>query len=76
MRRSVAVDEEAARQDEITLVLQVNGKVRDRLVVPADVSEEEARRLALENPNVKRFLNEKPPRQVVYVKGRLVNVVV
>ncbi len=70
-----ALDEDAARQDEITLVLQVNGKVRDRLVVPVDVSEEEARRLALENPNVKRFLNEKPPRQVIYVKGRLVNVV-
>jgi len=74
-QRWPAVDEEAARQDEITLVLQVNGKVRDRLVVPADVSEEEARRLALENPNVQRFLDNKPPRQVVYVKGRLVNVV-
>jgi len=70
------IDAEAARQDEITLVLQVNGKVRDRLVAPANVSEEEARRLALENPNVQRFLEGRDPRQVVYVKDRLVNVVV
>ncbi len=69
------VDEEAAKQEEITLVLQVNGKVRDRVTMPADVSEEEAKRTALENAAVQRFLEGKSPRQVIYIKGRLVNVV-
>jgi leucyl-tRNA synthetase len=69
------VDEEAAKQEEVTLVLQVNGKVRDRLTVPADISEEEAKRIALENGGVQRFLDGKTPRQVIYIKGKLVNVV-
>ena len=68
-------DAEAAREEEITLVLQVNGKVRDRLVVPADIQEEDAKRLALENPAVQKFLEGRAARQVIYVPGRLVNVV-
>jgi leucyl-tRNA synthetase len=70
------VDEEAARQEEITLILQVNGKVRDRATVPADISEADARAMALANANIQRFLEGKTPRQVIYVKGRLVNIVV
>jgi leucyl-tRNA synthetase len=70
------VDDEAAREDEVTLVLQVNGKVRDRLVVPAGIDEEEARQAALANPSVQRFLEGREPRQVIVVKGRLVNVVI
>lgn len=70
------VDEEAAKDDEITLVLQVNGKVRDRLSVPADVSDEQAKQLAVESEAVQRFLEGKTPRQVIYVKGKLVNIVV
>jgi leucyl-tRNA synthetase len=70
-----AVDEEATKEDEITLVLQVNSKVRDRLVVPADVSEEQAKQAALASPAVQKFLEGRTPRQVIYIKGRLVNVV-
>jgi leucyl-tRNA synthetase len=70
------VDEEAAKQEEVTLVLQVNGKVRDRVTVPVDIQEAEAKKLALENPAVQRFLEGKAPRQVIYIPGRLVNVVV
>lgn len=70
------VDEEAAKDDEITLVLQVNGKVRDRLSVPAEVSDEQAKQLAVENEAVQRFLEGKTPRQVIYVKGKLVNIVI
>jgi leucyl-tRNA synthetase len=70
------VDDEAAKQDEITLVLQVNGKVRDRVTTAADISEEEAKKLALDNFSVQRFLEGKTPRQVIYIKGKLVNIVV
>jgi leucyl-tRNA synthetase len=59
----------------VTLIVQVNGKVRDKLEVPAGVAEEEARRLATESPRVQAHLNGAKVRQVVYVPGRLVNIV-
>ncbi len=70
------VDEAAAAQDEITLVIQVNGKVRDRITVPADISEDKAKQAALASEAVIRFLEGKQPRQVIYIAGRLVNIVV
>lgn len=70
------VDEAAAAEDEITLVVQVNGKVRERINVPADISDADARAAALASEAVQKFLEGKTPRQVVYVKGRLVNIVV
>jgi len=69
------VDENALIVDEITLVLQVNGKVRDRLVVPADISQEDARTAALSNETVQKFLNGRQPKKVIVVPGKLVNVV-
>ena len=69
-------DEALAAEEVITLVVQVNGRVRDRLEVPADIAEEEATRLALGRPNVQRHMGGKVPTKVVYVPGRLVNVVV
>ncbi len=69
------VDQAAAKADEITLVVQVNGKVRDRVTVPAEISEEEAKSAALQSEAVVRFLEGNAPRQVIYVKGRLVNIV-
>jgi leucyl-tRNA synthetase len=68
-------DPEVARVEEITLVLQVNGKVRDRITVPADISEEQARKAALASEAVRRLLAGKRPRQVIVVPGRLVNIV-
>jgi len=69
------VDEEAARQEEITLVVQVNGKVRDRITVQADIDEEQAKTAALASEQVVKFIQGGTPRQVIYVKGRLVNIV-
>ncbi len=70
------VDEEAARAPEFTLVIQVNGKVRARIQVPVDITEEEAKRLALEHPAVQRRLDGREPKRVIYVPGKLVNIVV
>jgi leucyl-tRNA synthetase len=70
------VDEEAAREEEITLVVQVNGKLRDRLNVPVGIGREEAAALALASPAVQRFLEGRQPRKVIVVPERLVNVVV
>ncbi len=70
------VDEEAAREEEITLVVQVNGKLRDRILVPADIQAEDAKAKALQSEAVQKLLVGKTPRQVIFVPGRLVNIVV
>ncbi len=69
-------DETLAQAEEIELVIQVNGKVRDRLRVPADLSREEMERLALQSPRVQQYLNGGQPKKVIVVPGKLVNVVV
>ena len=68
-------DPKAVKAEEILIVVQVNGKVRDRIMVPADAPEEEIKRRALETPGVKRHTEGKEIRRVIYVPGRLVNVV-
>jgi leucyl-tRNA synthetase len=70
-----AVDEAATKEEMITLVLQVNGKVRDRLEVPVGISEADAKTAALASEVVQKFLEGRPPRKVIVVPGRLVNVV-
>ena len=69
-------DPEATKAEEITVVLQVNGKVRAQLEVPAGTSEEELEKLALANERVAKFRDGKPIRKLVVVPDRLVNVVV
>ena len=69
------IDDDAAREEEITVVVQINGKLRDRIIVHAGTTEEEVRALALSSEAVKRNLEGKAPRQVIYVRGRLVNIV-
>ena len=69
-------DDDLARDPEITLVIQVNGKLRDKLIVSADIAEEEAKELALNSERVLSQLAGKQVRRVVYVPGKLVNVVV
>ncbi|MBI3943247.1 MAG: class I tRNA ligase family protein, partial [Chloroflexi bacterium] len=68
-------DATAAAEEEITLVVQVNGKVRDRIQVPAGIAEQEAKNRALEAPGARKMLDGKSPRQVIYVPGKLVNIV-
>ena len=71
-----AWDEAVAAEEMITLVVQVNGKVRDRIEVPVDVDEETARTLALETEGAQRHIAGKQIVKVVVVPGRLVNIVV
>jgi len=71
-----AVDESALVRDSIELVCQVNGKVRARIEVAADADEEAAREVALADANVQKFMADKTVRKVIYVPGKLVNVVV
>ena len=70
-----AWDEELAANDMITLVVQVNGKVRDRLNVPADIDEAAAQARALTSPRVQSYTQGKAVAKTIYVPGRLVNLV-
>jgi leucyl-tRNA synthetase len=69
-------DEALTHDETFTLVIQVNGKVRERIEVPADLSEAEIRKLALSNTRVASFIGETTVQKVIYVPGRLVNIVV
>jgi leucyl-tRNA synthetase len=68
--------EEIAREDTITLVVQVNGKVRDKLEVPAGSADSDLQAWALESPRAREWLAGRTPRKVVVVRGQLVNIVV
>jgi leucyl-tRNA synthetase len=76
VQRWPAWDADAAKEDVITLIVQVNGKVRSKIEVPAGVDEAAARELALADPNVQRHIAGKPVRKVIFAAGKLVNVVV
>jgi leucyl-tRNA synthetase len=69
------VDEDAAREDTIEIPVQVNGKVRDRVVVAAEASEEEIKSAALASEGVQKYLEGREPRKVIVANKRLVNVV-
>jgi leucyl-tRNA synthetase len=69
-------DAALAAEEVFTLVIQVNGKVRGKLELPVGVSEAEAKQKALSDPNVKKWTEGKTLANVVYVPGRLMNVVV
>jgi leucyl-tRNA synthetase len=69
------VDEEAAKNEEITLVVQVNGKLRDRVSVPVGLGEDQLKEAALATEGAQRFTEGMTIRKVVVVPGRLVNIV-
>ncbi|HEU4746640.1 MAG TPA: class I tRNA ligase family protein, partial [Anaerolineales bacterium] len=70
------VDEAAAKEDMVELPVQINGRVRDRITVSADASEEEIKAAALASEGVKKHLEGKEPKKVIVANKRLVSVVV
>jgi len=70
------VDEAAAKEDVIEIPVQINGKVRDRIIVPVEASEDEIKSAALASETVKKYLEGKEPKKVIVANKRLVNVVV
>ena len=71
-----AFDPTKLQNSQFELVIQVNGKVRDKILVEMDISEEDAKAKAMASEKVQHYLEGKTPQKVVYVKGRLVSVVV
>ncbi|MFP4147177.1 MAG: leucine--tRNA ligase [Halorhodospira sp.] len=68
-------NERALVREQVELVVQVNGKVRSRITLPADADQAQAQEAALGEPNVQRFTAGKTIRKVVFVPGKLINVV-
>ncbi len=71
-----AYDEDKLVNDTVTLAVQVNGKVRGDVEVPSDISDEDAKAEAMAHPNVQKWLEGKEPKKVIYIKGKLVSIVV
>ena len=69
-------DDELAQEEAITLVIQVNGKLRDKMLVPASISGAEAKELALGRERVKAYIDGKKLTRIIYVPKRVVNIVI
>ncbi len=69
-------DPEKATLDEVELGIQVNGKLRGKIVIPVDIAEDELKAQVLAIENVQRWIDGKPLKKFVYVKGRIVSIVI
>ena len=69
-------DASLAQNTEITLAVQINGKLRDTLVVNADISEDEAKSVVIASEKVQKWLEGKEPKKIIYVKGKLISIVI
>jgi leucyl-tRNA synthetase len=69
-------DEKLIKKETIELVIQINGKVRDKIEVSAEISKEEAEKLALASEKIKTWLKNQKPKVVIFVKGKLINIVI
>ncbi len=69
-------DPALVKNEMITLVIQMNGKVRDKIEVAADISEADAKTAALASEKIKSALAGKEPKKVIFVKNKLINIVI
>lgn len=69
-------DQEAAKEDLLTIVIQVNGKVRSRLEVTADITDSEIEKLAHADETTLKFIDSKPVKKTIVIKKKLVNIVI
>ena len=69
-------DERLASAGDVEIAVQVNGKLRARLVVPRGMAESEVLKIVLSDATIRRFVNGQPLKKVIYVQDRLVNLVV
>ena len=69
-------DSKLIKEEMVTLVIQVNGKVRDKIEVEIDISEEKAKELAISQRKIKNWILDKKIKKVIFVKGKLINIVI
>ncbi len=71
-----AYDSEKIKEKRVTIAVQVNGKVRDEFEAAADAEERAVKEEALARPRIQKWIEGKSPRRVIYVSGKLINIVV
>ncbi|OGW58394.1 MAG: leucine--tRNA ligase, partial [Nitrospirae bacterium RBG_16_43_8] len=69
-------DENIAKEEEIELVIQINGKVKAKITIPAGLSDDEVRKKAIDEPKIQEIIGKKALKKVFIVKGKLVNIVI
>jgi len=69
-------DEEMVKEEEVELVIQVNGKLRGKLMIPCDLPDEEVKARALGDQKIIEVIGQKQVKKVIVIKGRLVNIVI
>jgi leucyl-tRNA synthetase len=68
-------DEEIAKEERIELVIQVNGKLRAKFLIPIGITDDEIKAVALQEPKIQDIIGSKTIRKVIVIKGKLVNIV-
>jgi len=69
-------DETAAKEEKIELVIQINGKLRSKIMISPGIPDEEIKRMALEDRKIRELVGNKKVKKVIMVKGKLVNIVI
>ena len=69
-------DPKFLREETILLIIQINGRLRDKIEVPADISEDEAKKLTISRENVKKWTQGKEIKKIIFIPNKLINVVV
>ncbi|MCG2687050.1 leucine--tRNA ligase [Candidatus Parcubacteria bacterium] len=69
-------NEKLVQKKEIELVIQINGKVRDKILTPIDISQRQAKKKVLQQEKIQRFIKDKEIKKIIFVPGRLINLVV
>jgi leucyl-tRNA synthetase len=69
-------DTSLIQDEELELIIQIGGKVRDKIKVKMDISEDEAKELARQSEKIKNFIGAKPIKKIIFVKNRLINIVI
>jgi leucyl-tRNA synthetase len=69
-------DEKLIKDENVEMVVQINGKVRGKFSVSCDITAEEAKQMALSDANTQKWLENKVPKKIIFVKGKLLNIVI
>jgi len=69
-------DSKLIKDDRINLIIQINGKVRDKIEVEAGIGEEEAKKMAMGSERIKKWLEGKEAKKIIFIQGKLVNIVI